>query len=366
MERESSSRLLHAQPTSKASCTPQRELFPPEVLERTGRPLRIPVRDPNCPNRTRWLVAVSAVMRDLVARIRQVALTNAIVLLLGESGTGKNLLAWLIHQCSMRSDGSFVHFSAGQKVESLMESELFGHERGAFTGAHEARRGKIEIAQGGTLFMDEIAELGASGQLKFHRLLDDGTFEALGGTLEKRVDVRVIAATHRDLAALTREGRFREDLYHRINVVCLKVPPLRERPEDIPAIAEELLEDLAPRHGKHGLRWSPEALGFLTRLPWIGNVRALRNFIESMVVFSKEDILRLDEFPSSMVFQGITAERRPRMTQGRDRGGFNDFERQRFHDAFKSCLANKSAVARLLCTSRSQVDRLLARFGLPE
>lgn len=354
MERQNPSQTLSLQDSV------QGELFPPEVLQRSGKPIRILVPDPNYPSRVKCLVAASNVMRELVSRVCQAAATNAIMLLLGESGTGKNLLAWLAHQLSSRRHHPFVHFSAGLKSEQLMEGELFGHEKGAFTGAHEARRGKIESAQGGTIFIDEIAELGASGQLKFHRLLDDGTFERLGGTEERRADVRVIAATHRDLGSLAREGKFRDDLYHRINVVCLNIPPLRERPEDIAPIAQELLEDLASRHGKPELRWSPETLEFLSKLPWVGNIRAVRNVIERMVVFAKGDVLRLDGLPSELFFSSSPTE------QHLKKHPQEDSTKHSFQQAFKSCRGNKSALARLLRTSRSQVDRLIARFGKPE
>jgi DNA-binding NtrC family response regulator len=236
---------------------------------------------------------------------------------------------------------------------------LFGHEKGAFTGAHEARPGKLEMASRGTIFIDEIAELGISGQLKFHRFLDDGTYERLGGNKETLADVRVVAATHRDLGAMAKEGKFREDLYYRINVVCLHVPPLRERPEDIPPIAQELLEDLARKHGKPYLRWSPESLRSLSHLPWEGNIRALRNDIERMVIFARSEVVQFEEANSHR--PASSASHRLHLRSG----DLTCPERYRFHQAFIACRGNKSALSRMLNTSRSQVDRLLTRFGVP-
>lgn len=366
MQRQGTSRNLSGYPGPGVLEESQGELFSVEALRDSGKPVRIKISDPNHPHRHRILVVASRVMLDLIGRIQRVASTNAIVLLLGESGTGKNLLAWLIHQMSVRNSGPFVHFSAGQKSEQLIESELFGHERGAFTGAHEARRGKIELAKGGTIFVDEIAELGATGQLKFHRLLDDGTYDRVGGTEERLADVRVVAATHRDLGGMTREGKFREDLYHRINVVCLRVPPLRERPEDIAPIAQEILEDLALRHNKPYLNWSREALNFITQLPWRGNVRAIRNAIESMVVFAKDDTLTLEDLPAEIFFNESPLAATGSLRPMGPRDGAWAREQSLFHEAYRGCRGNKSAISRILRTSRSQVDRLLARFGKPE
>lgn len=326
----------------------QQPLFSAEIFERAGRPIHLTIPDPQQPDRVRTLVVASGEMRRLIDLLGRAAPTCGTILLHGESGSGKNLLACLVHQLSRRHQGPFIQFSAGQLPESLVESELFGHEAGSFTGAREAKPGKFESAHGGTLFIDEVGDLAPAVQLKLHRFLDDQVVERVGASSLRVADVRIIAATHRDLWGLVKEGRFREDLYYRLSVVCLRVPSLRERPEEIPAIAELLLRELSLRHGKAGLRWEPGVLEFFSQLPWSGNVRELRNVVERMVILARHDRLGLEDLPESLT---SVAPASPEAAS-----------RARFVQTYQRCLGNRSAIAKACGTSRSQVRRLIDRY----
>jgi len=231
------------------------------------------------------LVAESRAMKDIIGVVRKVAPTNATVLITGETGTGKELLATLLHHGSPRVGGPFVKVNCAALPESLLESELFGHERGAFTGADRARAGRFEQADRGTIFLDEIADMSAATQAKVLRVLQEHEFERLGSSGRTlRVDVRVVAATNRDLRAEVREGRFRQDLYFRLNVVNLHLPPLRERPDDLLPLARFFLDRYAVEFKKKVTGFTPAALGKLRAYPWPGNVRELQNVIERAVL----------------------------------------------------------------------------------
>ena len=254
-----------------------------KALLREAGLLRERVRDQN---RFENLLGVSAPMRSLFKTILQVAPSRATVLLTGESGTGKERVAQAIHESSSRRDGPFVKLHCAALAETLLESELFGHEKGAFTGANVRREGRFKLAHGGTLFLDEISEISPSIQVKLLRVLQEREFERVGGNETLKVDVRIIAATNRDLAQMVREGRFREDLYYRLNVVGLRLPPLRERREDIPLLADFFLRRFAKDANKTLTGFTPEALQTLTTYPWPGNVRELENAIERAVVLA--------------------------------------------------------------------------------
>ncbi len=243
------------------------------------------------------LVGKSAVMQRLFERIERVASTDASVLIEGESGTGKELIASATHYNSHRRDGPFIKVSCATLPETLIESELFGHERGAFTGATHRRRGRFEQADGGTLFLDEVGDLPFTIQVKLLRVLQERTFERVGGESTLTVDARLIAATNRDLQALVREGHFREDLFYRLNVVSIKVPPLRDRPEDIPALVQRFLDEFRALHHKSVQAFSPRTLRALMAYTWPGNVRELRNCVESLVVLGQGPVIELEDIP---------------------------------------------------------------------
>jgi transcriptional regulator with PAS, ATPase and Fis domain len=223
-----------------------------------------------------------------------VAATEATVLLRGETGTGKEVLARYIHNVSKRRSGPFFSINCGALNESLLESELFGHERGAFTGAVKRKRGMVELAAGGTLFLDEIGELTLAMQVKILRLLQEREYMRLGGEQILKSDARIVAATHRDLESMVREGRFRADLYYRIQVVPLVVPPLRQRREDIPDLAQFILRRLAREHGRPVPPLTAETLRRLSRHPWLGNVRELENALERMLLLEGGDARGLE------------------------------------------------------------------------
>jgi DNA-binding NtrC family response regulator len=234
------------------------------------------------------LIGSSAPMQEIYKIVHQAASTTAPVLIAGESGTGKELVARTIHTRSPRAKGPFVAVNCSAVPESLLESELFGHERGAFTGALERRAGYFELSDQGTLFLDEIAEMSSALQAKYLRVLQDGVIRRLGGRTELKVDVRVIAATNRDPVAAMKQGTFREDLFYRLNVFSMTLPPLRQRKEDIPLLADAFIAEFAAKYGKPAKSLNEDALDLLKRHAWPGNVRELRNCIERAVIGSEE------------------------------------------------------------------------------
>jgi DNA-binding NtrC family response regulator len=237
------------------------------------------------------LIGSGSAMRRVFEMIQKVAETDLTVLIRGESGTGKELVAQALHQHSSRKNQPFVAVNCAAISRELVESELFGHEKGAFTGADARRAGRFEAADGGTVFLDEIGDMAPETQAKVLRVLQERSLERVGGTQPIEVDVRVVAATHRDLEAEVRSGRFREDLYYRLKVVELDLPPLRERSEDVPALAERFLDQVAERLGRQKKKLTDQALIGLTRYPWPGNVRELRNVIEQATVLAPGDAI---------------------------------------------------------------------------
>jgi two-component system response regulator AtoC len=244
-------------------------------------------------------------MAGVESALRKVAPTEATVLLLGESGTGKEVAARAVHAWSRRADGPLMAINCAALSESLLESELFGHEKGAFTGAVERRRGRIELSQKGTFFLDEVGELAPTLQAKLLRVLQERCFERVGGTQTIRADVRWVAATNRDLPAMVQSGRFREDLYHRLAVFPVQLPPLRERPEDIAPLAEVLLHRVAASLGRPHLRLDPDAIAALVAAPWPGNVRELANTLERAAILADGDRI----LPEHLVMPGRAAPR---------------------------------------------------------
>jgi two-component system response regulator HydG len=256
------------------------------------------------------VVGQSQAMAKLKQMIARVAPLDTSVLVLGESGTGKELVARALQRQSQRAAKPFIAINCAALTETLLESELFGHEKGAFTGAVAQKKGKLELGEGGTIFLDEIGELAAPLQAKMLRVLQQREFERVGGTVTHKLDVRLIAATNRDLAAEVRRGTFREDLYHRLNVVALKAPPLRDRTEDIPALALHFLERASARCHRRVTSISPEAERYLLSYTWPGNVRELENAIERAVVLGESERLLPDDLPET-VLEGAPAPQHP-------------------------------------------------------
>ncbi len=246
------------------------------------------------------VVAESATMRRVFDLVARVAASHATVLVTGESGTGKELVARLLHEGSPRAKGPFVAVNCGALPEGLLESELFGHARGAFTGAVRERRGRFEEADGGTLFLDEVGEMAPALQVRLLRVLQEREITRVGENAPRRVDVRVVAATHRDLPAEVRAGRFREDLFYRLQVVPVHLPPLREHPEDIAPLAERLAAEAAQRHGRPPVRLSREALEALRAWRWPGNVRELAHACERAVILCRDDLVRASDLPEAV------------------------------------------------------------------
>jgi len=250
------------------------------------------------------ILGKSASMHHIFELVGQVAPTKASVLITGESGTGKELVADALHDQSPRSKEPLVKVHCAALSENLLETELFGHEKGAFTGAVSQRRGRFELADRGTIFLDEIGEINQSTQIKILRVLQEKNFERVGGESTVSVDVRIIAATNRDLKGEVAAGRFREDLYYRLNVVNIHLPPLRERPEDIPLLAARFLKEFAKENRREILGLEPKAAMALRTYSWPGNVRELRNIIESAVVMSKNSYLGLENLPNYVTSRG--------------------------------------------------------------
>jgi len=247
------------------------------------------------------IIGGSPAMLRTLELVNQVAASTATVLIQGESGTGKELIANALHHGSPRRDRPFIKVNCAALPETLLESELFGYERGAFTGAVARKEGRFELADGGTLFMDEIGDLSPATQAKLLRVLQEGEFERLGGTRTLRVDIRLVAATNADLARLVQEKRFREDLFYRLNVITVQIPPLRERMEDIPLLAQHFLRRFAAKNAKSITGYTDEAMDLLQTYDWPGNVRELENVIERAVVLTRGSMISAADLPERLV-----------------------------------------------------------------
>jgi transcriptional regulator with PAS, ATPase and Fis domain len=283
------------------------------------------------------------------------------VLVNGESGTGKELLARAIHEEISRSAAPFIAVSCAALPESLIESELFGHEKGSFTGATQARRGRFELADGGTLFLDEIGELTQVVQVKLLRVLQERSFERIGSAKTQHVDIRLIAASNRDLEQEVAAGRFRQDLFYRLNVVPLTLPPLRARHEDIPLLAAHFAEKAADKHGRRRPELEPALIEALQDYDWPGNVRELENLIERLVVLTRESKLTTEYLPERML---KTAKGEPSPGETTLEGAVDALKRRMIETALRSESGNKVAAARRLGISRSYLHRLINEFGM--
>jgi len=297
------------------------------------------------------IVGESRALRSICHFAARIAPTNVTILLSGETGTGKDLLAAMIHRLSRRVDGPLVALNCAAIPEALLEGELFGYERGAFTGALNSYLGKLKLADGGTLLLDEIGELSLAGQAKVLRAIETGEAYRLGARMPTHFDVRIIAASNRDLPAETKAGRFREDLFYRLAVAQITVPPLRERIEDIAPIARRLCRDLAALAGRPAMRIADDAMARLQAHCWPGNVRELRNVIEIAMVTSDGDSIRVGDLPSYL-------------GPGSPSGAIRADERALLLKTLERAGGNKSAAAKALNCSRMTLYRRLARHGL--
>jgi DNA-binding NtrC family response regulator len=303
------------------------------------------------------ILGTSPVMQEVLDKVRQVADSRANILVEGESGTGKELVARAIHGLSTRRQGPFVAVHCAALSPQLLESELFGHEKGAFTGAVERRIGRFEQAQGGTLFLDEIGEIDAATQVKLLRVLGERTMERVGGNKPIEVDVRLVVATHRNLETMVREGKFREDLFFRVRVVQISLPPLRYRPEDIPILADHFRQEYARENGKGDLRISAGAMQVLRGYRWPGNVRELRTAVEHGVVLARGSEIESKDLPQSVREGGRGGEGiHPKIGAVK----LEDLEQQAIRAALQKTGDNITEAAKLLGISRRTLHRKLA------
>ena len=304
------------------------------------------------------MIGTSPAFQRAVEQAAMAARSDARVLLIGESGTGKELLAAHIHQNSPFAGGPFIKVNCAAIPTELIESELFGHEKGSFTGAASMRRGKFELADGGTLFLDEIGDLHAGSQAKLLRVLQEGEFHRVGGEQTIRVTVRVISATNRDLTALVTQGKFREDLYYRVSVVPVRVPALRERPSDIRHLANYFLEDFCARNNFRHKQIAPEVYVLLEEYSWPGNARELRNVVERMAILTPDDVIPTASIPIEVRME---KESGPRSTVQQAR---ESAEREHLLRALEECNWNVSAAARVLGMERTNLHKRIKALGL--
>jgi len=288
----------------------------------------------------------------------KLAETATTVLITGESGTGKDQLARWIHEHGPRREAPFLKIDCASLPTELVESELFGHERGAFTGAESRKPGRLEMAQGGTIVLDEIAALAPGMQAKLLRVLEERTFERLGGNETLKMDARLMALTNTDLSKAVAEGRFRDDLFFRLNVLALAVPPLRERREDIPALAEHFLRRLAPVHGHADATIDPHAMRILQAYGWPGNARELKNAIEHALIFAKEPVLRAEDFPSILKAAGDAHARSD------SQKSLKDLERDAIAATLESTHYRIARAAEILGISRKTLLEKRKKYGL--
>jgi Nif-specific regulatory protein len=306
------------------------------------------------------IIGTSGPTRQMYEQVAQVAQTNTTVLIRGESGTGKELIAHAIHYNSLRAKKPFVKVSCAALPDTLIESELFGYEKGAFTGANARKKGRFELAEGGTIFLDEIGDINAGTQVKLLRVLQEREFERLGGTESVRVNVRVIAATNKDMEKAIAEGTFREDLYYRLNVFTIFVPPLRDRKADMLLLADHFLEKFSREHGKVIKRISTPAIDMLMSYHWPGNVRELENALERSVLVCDGQVIHGHHLPPSLQ----TADASGTVTRVSLKDAVEGFERDLIQDALKTTRGNRAKAARLLDTTERILNYKVRNLGV--
>ena len=331
-----------------------------KALEREGLKRELELFSEDADKRYRLVVGKSDKMNDAVETAKKAATSKATVLLLGESGTGKEIFARAIHNWSERRSQPFVAINCVGLSRELLESELFGHEKGAFTGADQLKKGKMELANGGTVFLDEIGDVSQELQTKLLRFLQEREFDRVGGIKAIRVDVRVVAATNRDLDLAVKEGRFREDLYHRLNVVPILLPPLREIREDIPALARHFLQRFAKDVKKNLSGISEESLNKLSAYHWPGNVRELANVMERAVVLGQGPEIAPHDLPARIV----AAQSEPKSDGISYRDAMDAYRRQLVIRALAQTQGNRAAAARVLGLHEKYFLRLLKSLGI--
>ena len=329
-------------------------------LERENRELREAVREGDGFGE---LIGRSQAMRALYRTIEKVGATDATVLVVGESGTGKELVARTLHRTSRRAERSFVAVNCAAIPDSLIESELFGHEKGSFTGAHRRREGRFEEADGGTLFLDEIASMPLPLQATLLRVLQERSFTRVGGSGEVESDVRVIAASNRDLPALVSEGAFREDLFYRLNVISIELPPLRDRMEDVPLLAAAFLDQASARHSVEIRSLSPDLLRILMEHGWPGNVRELANAVERLVLLAEEGRPSIEDLPTELRRSAVGEEGCP-FSLPVDGLVWEQVERGMMRQALERAQGNRAAAARLLGLTYKAFLYRLEKFGM--
>ena len=302
-------------------------------------------------------------MKDVLQLVSQIAPARSTVLLTGESGTGKEVISNLIHEKSDRANGPFIAVHCAALNANLLESELFGHEKGAFTGASAKKQGRFEAANSGTLFLDEIGEIDPSTQVKLLRVLETRSFERVGGTESIETDVRVIAATNRDLRKMVEEGSFREDLYYRLDVLNITLPPLRERKDDIPVLLNHFLKSCAEDNGKKISGFSDAAVEKLKNYSWKGNVRELRNVVEKMTVLSRHEVLDVEDIPAYIL---DTGPYKAEIKVKDETLNLSDNEKALIIKALSESNNNKTAAAKKLGMSRRTLHRRISELGLNE
>ena len=310
------------------------------------------------------LIGEHPLIQKITQLVRKVATTDATILIMGESGTGKELIARAIHALSTRVDRPFIPVNCGAIPAELLESEMFGHERGAFTGAIGQRAGMFQLANGGTIFLDEVGEMSATLQVKLLRVLQDREIRPVGADRVFKVDVRVLAASNKDLAAEVEEGNFREDLFYRLQVIPIVMPPLRERRSDIPLLTSHFLEKHNRKRSGRPARIAEEAMVHLWEYDWPGNVRELENLLERLVILSEDGLIGVEHLPPSMR-SFISEKKIPRPTLGEDGLDLNtaveEFENRLIEEALRRTKGNKQAAARLLGLKRTTLVAKLRR-----
>ncbi|MBL8208326.1 MAG: sigma-54-dependent Fis family transcriptional regulator [Blastocatellia bacterium] len=309
------------------------------------------------------IIGNSQAMQRVFHLVEKVARTDLAILITGESGTGKELIAKAIHQHSTRRDGPFAVINCGAIPEGLLESELFGHRKGSFTGAYANARGKLEAADKGTVFLDEIGELPLALQVKLLRVIEGGEFSRVGETETRRADVRFLAATNRDLAKMVEDGRFREDLYFRLKVVPVHLPPLRERREDIPLLADYFLKEVAQRYERTGLHFEKEVFRYFQAYAWPGNIRELKHTVERLAVIAESDAVGIKDLPDNMT--ATTGNASNVLIQLPDDGiDLEEVEREILRQALEKRGGNQTRAAQYLNITRSALIYRMQKYGL--